>query len=101
MTQIATAWAKLWKDIWPWTGGRRVAARYEKFAVLETEYGVEISVEDYETADEFDDFLVEERDIDVLYLRPLSDGHIFGLGLSFTREQATKLLQAFRDGRAP
>lgn len=71
----------------------------EKFVVTETEHGIEIAVEGLETADEFDDFLAEERDVST-YLRSISDGMIFGLGKQCTHDQATALLQAFLDKRA-
>jgi hypothetical protein len=72
----------------------------DEFDILETDYGIEISVRDTETADEFDDFLVEERDIDCSYLRPIDDGMIFGLGKGFTRSQAEELLEAFLQSRS-
>ena len=71
----------------------------EKFDILETEHGIEISVQDAEIADEFDDFLVEDRDIDT-YLRSIPGGMIFGLGKDFTRAQAEELLLAFRETRS-
>jgi len=70
----------------------------ESFDILETEYGVEISVRDIETADEFEDFLTEGQDTDG-YLRTIDNGMIFGLGKGFTREQAETLLAAFLGGR--
>jgi hypothetical protein len=72
----------------------------EEFDILETEYGIEISVRDTETADEFDDFLVEERDIDCSYLRPAEDGMIFGLGKDFARSQTEELIEAFSQSRS-
>jgi hypothetical protein len=70
----------------------------DNFVIVETEYGVEISVEDMETADEFDDFLTEDHGIST-YLRPIDNGMTFGLGKGYTREQAEALPQAFLDKR--
>ncbi len=72
-----------------------------EFDILETEYGIEISVRGVETADEFDDFLVEGRDVGCGYLRPTGDGMIFGLGKGFTRSQAEELVEAFLRSQSP
>jgi hypothetical protein len=72
----------------------------ESFDILETEYGVEISVRDTETADEFDDFLTEKQDIGG-YLRAVDDGMIFGLGKDFSRGQAEALVATFLRQRRP
>lgn len=72
----------------------------DELDILETEYGIEIAVRDTETADEFDDFLVEHRNIDCSYLRSIENGMIFGLGKDFTRSQAEDLLDAFPQSRS-
>ncbi len=72
----------------------------DEFKILETEYGIEISVRGAEAADEFDDFLVIEGEIDCSYLRPIDDGTIFGLGKTFARRRAEELLEAFVRSRS-
>jgi hypothetical protein len=70
----------------------------DQFDLLETEYGVEISVRPMETADQFDDYLTAQRDI-ASYLRNVDDGMIFGLGKTWSRDQASELIEMFQQDR--
>ncbi len=53
---------------------------YEAFSLIETEYGIELTVKDAERADEFDDFINEKCFVELAGIKPAEDGMILLFG---------------------
>jgi hypothetical protein len=70
-------------------------AFYEKFSLLETEYGVELTINDTERAGEFDDFINEKCFIKTS-LRPVDDGMTFLFGQASCMEKVNALIEKFK-----
>ncbi len=69
---------------------------YETFSLIETEYGVELTVRDTERADEFDDFLNEKCFVELAGIKPVGDGMIFLFGQASCSEKVKALIERFK-----
>jgi hypothetical protein len=64
-----------------------------KYSISETKYGIEITIADYETADAFDDFLVDNNTH--VNIKFLDVGMTFFFGQAITYEDVKKLIESF------
>ena len=69
---------------------------YETFSLIETEYGVELTVKDTERADEFDDFINEKCFVELAGYKPVEDGMTFLFGQASCPEKVTALIERFK-----
>ncbi len=68
---------------------------YEKFSLTESERGIELTVQDFERADEFEDFVAEKTEIEIAFFRPIADGTIYTFDKSTTQE-ISALIERFK-----
>ena len=68
---------------------------YEKFSLAESENGIELTVQDYERADEFEDFVNEKTEIEITYFRPITDGSVYTFD-KYTAQEINALIERFK-----
>lgn len=68
---------------------------YEKFSLAESANGIELTVQDFERADEFEDFVAEKTEIEIKFFRPIAEGAIYTFDKA-TTQAINALIERFK-----